>query len=137
MAQLYFGNDPDRLMPAGLPYDMRQSCVNNPAIPWVEDIEGDDLTNIENDKNLRNQGYMKAPNYFTTSGTKGVSSVRNASPGSPGLRRIVSRQYMKPNETYYLRFKSALKKMDAEWFLDFIEIVPKEVYDGAVDEDIW
>jgi hypothetical protein len=63
--------------------------------------------------------------------------VRNASPNSPGLRRIVSRQYMKPNETYYLRFKSALKKMDAEWFLDFIEIVPKEVYDGAVDEDIW
>ncbi len=137
MAQLYFGNHPDRLMPAGLPYDMRQSCVNNPAIPWVEDIEGDDLTNIENDKNLRNQGYMKAPNYFTTSGTKGVSSVRNASPSSPGLRRIVTRQSMKPNETYYLRFKSALKKMDAEWFLDFIEIVPKEVYDGAVDEDIW
>ena len=137
MGQLYFGSHPDRLMPAGLPYDMRQSCVNNPAIPWVEDIEGDDLTNIENDKNLRNQGYMKAPNYFTVSGTKGATSVRNATPSSPGLRRIVTRQSMKPNETYYLRFKSALKKMDAEWFLDFIEIVPKEVYDGAVEEEIW
>jgi hypothetical protein len=44
---------------------------------------------------------------------------------------------MSPEKTYYLRYKSALKKMDAEWFLDFIEIVPKEVYDGAVDEDIW
>ena len=137
MAQLYFGEHPDRLQPAGLPYDMRQSCVNNPAIPWVLDVEGDDLANIENDKNLRNQGYMKAPNYFTISGTKGAESARNASPSSPGLRRIVTRQSMSPEKTYYLRYKSALKKMDAEWFLDFIEIVPKEVYDGAVDEDIW
>ena len=80
---------------------------------------------------------MKAPNYFTIAGTKGAESARNASPSSPGLRRIVARQSMSPEKTYYLRYKSALKKMDAEWFLDFIEIVPKEVYDGAVDEDIW
>ena len=138
MAQLYIGDDINRLLPAGLPYDMRQSCSNNPAIPWVADVEGDDLTNIENDKNLRQQGYMKAPNYFVQSDKTGTDeTVRNASPSSPGLRRIVTRQKLEPEKTYYLRYKSALKKMDAEWFLDFIEIVPKEVYDGATEEDIW
>ena len=137
MAQMYFGTDPDRLMPAGLPYDMRQSCSNNPAIPWVADIEDDVQTNIENDKNLRNQGYMKAPNMITTTGSKGLEPVRNTSPSTPGLRRIVTRQRMEPGTTYYLRYKSALKKLDAQLYVDFIEIVPKEVYNGAEVEDIW
>ena len=137
MAQMYFGTDPDRLQPAGLPYDMRQSCQNNPAIPWVKDIDDDVQTNIENDKNLRNQGYMKAPNMITTTGSKGLEPVRNTSPSTPGLRRIVTRQRMDPETTYYLRYKSALKKLDAQLYVDFIEIVPKEVYNGAEVEDIW
>ena len=137
MAQMYFGTDPDRLQPAGLPYDMRQSCQNNPAIPWVTDDPDDIQTNIENDKNLRNQGYMKAPNIITESGSKGLNTIRDASPATPGLRRIVTRQRMDPETTYYLRYKSALKKLDAQLYVDFIEIVPKEVYNGAEVEDIW
>ena len=137
MAQMYFGTDPDRLQPAGLPYDMRQSCQNNPAIPWVVDDPDDIQTNIENDKNLRNQGYMKAPNIITTSGSKGLDPIRDASPATPGLRRIVTRQRMDPETTYYLRYKSALKKLDAQLYVDFIEIVPKEIYNGAEVEDIW
>ena len=137
MAQMYFGTDPDRLQPAGLPYDMRQSCQNNPAIPWVTDDPDDIQTNIENDKNLRNQGYMKAPNIITSSGSKGLETIRDASPATPGLRRIVTRQRMDPETTYYLRYKSALKKLDAQLYVDFIEIVPKEVYNGAEVEDIW
>ena len=137
MAQMYFGTDPDRLQPAGLPYDMRQSCQNNPAIPWVTDDPDDIQMNIENDKNLRNQGYMKAPNIITSSGSKGLETIRDASPATPGLRRIVTRQRMEPGTTYYLRYKSALKKLDAQLYVDFIEIVPKEVYNGAEVEDIW
>ena len=137
MAQMYFGTDPDRLQPAGLPYDMRQNCQNNPAIPWVVDDPDDIQMNIENDKNLRNQGYMKAPNIITSSGSKGLETIRDASPATPGLRRIVTRQRMEPGTTYYLRYKSALKKLDAQLYVDFIEIVPKEVYNGAEVEDIW
>jgi hypothetical protein len=44
---------------------------------------------------------------------------------------------MEPGTTYYLRYKSALKKLDAQLYVDFIEIVPKEVYNGAEVEDIW
>jgi hypothetical protein len=46
MAQIYFGSEPYKLSPAGLPYDMRQS-VGTAAIPWVAD--GDDAAvNAEN-----------------------------------------------------------------------------------------
>jgi hypothetical protein len=103
----------------------------------VADDPDDIQMNIENDKNLRNQGYLKAPNIITTSGSKGLTTIRNESPATPGLRRIVTRQRMEPGTTYYLRYKSALKKLDAQLYVDFIEIVPKEVYNGAEVEDIW
>jgi hypothetical protein len=74
---------------------------------------------------------------ITTTGSKGLEPVRNTSPSTPGLRRIVTRQRMEPGTTYYLRYKSALKKLDAQLYVDFIEIVPKEVYNGAEVEDIW
>lgn len=52
MAQIYFGPDPYRMSPVGLPYDMRQSVSeSNPEIPWSEDT-GDEETDTENDKAL-------------------------------------------------------------------------------------
>ena len=126
MAQIYFGSDPLRLVPAGLPYDMRQS-VGTAAIPWVAD--GDDAAvNAENDKNMRNQGYMKAPNYFCITNGKGDPAA---------LRRIVTVSEMSSDKTYYLRFKSALKKLDSQLFLDYFEIVPTSVFNGVKAEDIW
>ena len=71
MVQIYFGNDPLRLAPAGLPYDQRQQVSeSNPDIPWVADVE-DDAVNAENDKNMRNLGYLKGPQYFTMTGNAG------------------------------------------------------------------
>lgn len=137
MAQIYFGSDPLRLVPAGLPYDMRQS-VGTAAIPWVAD--GDDAAvNAENDKNMRNQGYMKAPNYFCITNGKGdpADVVRNIGGASAALRRIVTVSEMSSDKTYYLRFKSALKKLDSQLFLDYFEIVPTSVFNGVKAEDIW
>lgn len=137
MAQIYFGSDPLRLVPAGLPYDMRQT-VGTSAIPWVAD--GDDAAvNAENDKNMRNQGYMKAPNYFCLTNGKGSAEdvVRNIGGSSAALRRIVTVSEMSANKSYYLRFKSALKKLDSQLFLDYFEIVPTSVYNGVSAEDIW
>jgi murein L,D-transpeptidase YafK len=44
---------------------------------------------------------------------------------------------MEANKTYYLRFKTALKKTDSQFFMDFFEIVPTNVYNGTLPEDIW
>ena len=137
MCQIYFGSDPDRLMPAGLPYDMRQEPKpTNPTFPFVPD--GDDwLVNTENDKNLRNQGYMKGPQYFTVTNGNADITVRQRSGTALGVRRIVTIADMKANETYYLRFKTALKKTDSQFFMDYFEFASTTVYNGPTAEDIW
>ena len=53
------------------------------------------------------------------------------------LRRIVATKRMEPGKSYYLRYKSALKKLDSQLQIDYIEIVPKEVFGGNEAEDVW
>ena len=88
---------------------------------------------------MRNQGYMKAPNYFCITNGKGdpADVVRNIGGASAALRRIVTVSEMSSGKTYYLRFKSALKKLDSQLFLDYFEIVPTSVFNGVKAEDIW
>lgn len=137
MAQIYFGEDPHRLSPVGLPYDMRQTVdKNNTEIPWEADVD-DDETNAENDKNMRNHGYLKGPNYFTITDGKATTPVRQRSGGVACVRRIITIADMEPGKTYYLRFKSALKKLDSQFFLDYFEFVPNNIYNGTTPEDIW
>lgn len=133
MCQLYFGEDMNRLKPTGLPYDLRQSApsVN---IPWVDDSDLDETTCIENDKNMRNQGYMKGPQHFGWTDGKGENMSRDY---NGHLRRIVTVERLEPGKNYYLRYKSALKKLDSQLQIDYIEIVPKEVYSGNEAEDVW
>ena len=53
------------------------------------------------------------------------------------LRQIISRKFMSPDETYYLTFKNVLDA-PKELYLDYFEIVAKEVYDNPeTPEDIW
>ena len=134
MAQIYFGDDPDRLQPVGLPYDMRQwPGPDNPAIPWIEDSE-DPETNQLIQKNLRNQGYLKAPVYYTVCNGVGDNPARNR---AGNLRRIITVADMKADKKYYLRYKSALKKSDSQCQLDYIEYASKAVYNGVKSENFW
>lgn len=140
MAQPYVGQDPNDLAPTGLPLDLRQSVDPsvNAALNWQDDVE-DAETNFENDKNLRNQGYMKAPLYFMLSDGKASVTAR-ALPFDkvmPVVRRIIVQQYMKANTNYYIRFKSALKQTDAQFFLDYFEYCPSNIYNGNEAEDPW
>ena len=132
MCQIYFGDSPVNLSPAGLPVDMRLDG-DNENIGWVADNKDADIT-AENDKSMRNHGYMKAPKAFTACDGKGETNLRDT---KAVLRRIMVSAYMYPNKTYYLRFKSALNKTDAQFFSDYFEFVPKSVYNGTTAEDIW
>lgn len=135
MAQIYFGDDPYQLEPAGLPCDMRQvASESNINCPWIKDTD-DEITNIENDKNMRNQGYMKAPRYYTrNSNSNNPDNLRDL---NNAVRRIITTKYLRSGETYYIRFKTALKKLDAQFFLDYFEYVPANIYNGAEPEDVW
>lgn len=137
MAQLYIGDDPNNLQPAGLPYDMRQSVINNENIGFVSD-GNDENVNAENDRNMRNHGFMKAPRYAQLPDGSGTSTVLRKVEAATGcLRRIVVQQHFEKNKTYYIRFKSALEKSDAQFFMDYFEFCSSMVYNGTVPEDQW
>ena len=137
MCQIYFGSDPDRLSPAGLPYDMRQAPEpTNPSFPFIPD--GKDWTiNFENDKMLRNQGYMKGPQYYCITNGRADVTVRQRPGTMLGVRRIVTTADLKADETYYLRFKTVLKKTDSQFYMDYLEFASPLVYNGPTAEDIW
>ena len=136
MAQIYFGDNPDNLQPAGLPYDLRQSANNNPAMPWVADT-GSEAVDIENDNALRIQGFMKGPRYFTMTDGNGNQQARSFGGDYPCMRRILLTTQMSADKTYYLRFKTALENTDSQFFLDYFEFCPSIVYNGTESEDQW
>lgn len=137
MFQVYFGDSPDRTSPIGLPIDQRESVSMIPGNPWVDDSGLSEASIRENDRNLRNQSYMKSPNYFTVDGSKGLTTTRNATPNSPALRRILTTQYMEPGKSYYLRFKSAVEASNKQFMLDYFEFVPVSIVNAVEPEDIW
>ena len=107
-------------------------CDAKYIVGWAKDEE-DQEVNIEIEKQMRNKGYMKAPNSIYTIGTK--QTMRTV---SKILRRIIIREEMKKDETYYIQFKSVLDDINTQFFFDYIEFCPKEVYDNPqTPEDIW
>lgn len=138
MAQVYFGDDPDNLPATGLPVDMRLTA-QNPQIGWVADDENDPTVAIENDRAMRNRGYMKAPQIFGFTNANGVStSARSTgSLSESAYRKILWRGDLKAGKKYYVRFKSVLASNYGQFDMDYWELVPKSIYDGAVAEDIW
>jgi hypothetical protein len=77
---------------------------------------------------------MKGPKHFGWTDGQGTRMSRSY---NGHIRRIVTTQRLEPNKSYYLRYKSALNKLDSQLQIDYIEIVPKEVYAGAEAEDVW
>ena len=102
---------------------------------WVIDGK-DESVNAENDKNMRNRGWMKAPRSFTVTDGKGETDLRNLGSGEI-LRRIITVQRLEKGKTYYLRFKSALNQSDAQFFSDYFEYVPRRGFNGTEPEDQW
>lgn len=136
MVQIYFGEE-NRTQAVGLPYDMRQTVGSyNSTIPWVEDVE-DEVVNAENDRKLRNAGYLKGPQYIMVTNGRSDMPVRQRGGGAAALRRIITVAEMQAGKTYCLRFKNVLQKSDSQFFLDYLEFVPVQVAKGPVPEDIW
>ena len=95
---------------------------------------GDDDYDSEVDKRLRNNGVMKGAKSVCADGTASdIERNRNSN-----LRYIIVRQTMDPDKTYYMKVKSVLDSEDKEFYMDYLEYCPKEVYDNPeTPEDIW
>lgn len=130
MAQIYLGTNPNNLPPEGIPLDLRVGGSSS-SVGWVSDTDlGSDEEIDDKDKAMRNLGYMKGPKYFyPASGISGRDCTNC-------LRRIIYTGQLEAGETYYIRFKSVLQS-SAEFFFDYLEIVPKSIYNGEVAEDKW
>ncbi len=134
MCQVYFGTDPENLVPQDIPLDMNLhgATTGNP-MGWLVDQEDEEI-NAETDKKMRNYRFMKGPNSYYA-GNKGANIARNDQYTN---RRIIVRQEMDPDEVYYLKFKSVLEDPSWEFYLDYLEFCAKEVYDNPlIPEDIW
>lgn len=132
--QIYWGDNRSRLVPQGVPIDIRMGGkyfhTTQGDLPhsmgWEEDTDDDDY-NAVIDKNLRSHDYMKGP-LIMEEGRKWETC----------LRRIIVRQQMDPETTYYLRMKSATDYTTLLLVLDFFELCSKEVYDNPnFPEDVW
>lgn len=129
--QVYFGSDPNNLPVAGIPIDIRKTLQDGNT-GWEAESEDDMDFNAEVDKRMRNNGYMHGILGITGDGHQGERSDTRIS------RRILARQVLDPNETYYIRMKSVLDEKQNEFFMDYMELCPKEVYDNPeTPEDVW
>ena len=130
MAQVYLGTDKNNLAAQGIPLDLRKG---NAAVGWVADKTGEDDFNNEVEKQMRNLGYLKGPVY-TTLTPGGTNTLRAKGEIS---RRIIYTGRFEEGKTYYIRFKSVLDKTDSQFFFDYMEFVPRSVYNGTQAEDKW
>lgn len=138
MTQMYFGDNPDNLPAIGLPLDMRAE-YSSPNIGWVKDDPDDPESARENDKDMRNHGYMKGPKLYGLLSTSGVSTSFRDGNGSNmlSMRYIVYRGPLKAGKIYYIRFKNVLTNPSAQLFCDYFEFVPRSIYNGEGRESIW
>lgn len=141
MAQVYFGTRRDRMSVTGIPMDLRlgglEMRMPGTTVPsnvgWEADTDDEEYNNSVT-KAMRTKGFMKAPNSWTNQ-FGSSNSVRTFHYMS---RRIILSAYLQPYQNYYIRFKSVLEEEAKEFYMDYFEYVPKEVYDNPEEsEDIW
>ena len=126
----------------GIPLDLRigPTTVNTTTLSfpsflgWEPDT-GDEDYDAEIDKQLRNKGFMKGSSIHYAGGPGSGKPARASELNS---RRIIVRQTMDPDETYYIRFKTVINDITLYLYMDYLEYCAKEVYDNPeTPEDIW
>ena len=103
--------------------------MTDPSVGWVKDSELEGTTAIESlDKSMKNRGWMKGSDAQLT-----VNGDKHRDINTMG-RKILATEYMTSNTDYYIRIKQILDDNKAEFLFDYIELVPKSVYDMTEDK---
>lgn len=119
VTQVYIDNKP-----IGIPLDLRITA-NDPRIGSILDSQTDD-NGFENDKMMRNRGYMKAP---TT-----VFSGKVLRNEPTALRRIIGTFTFTDYAAHTIRYKSVDGSTTKQCEMDYFEFVPKSIYSPASGE---
>lgn len=117
----------------GIPVDLKIAATN-PRIGYIADDETED-NGVENDKTMRNHGYMKAPETFTAyfQSTDG-SSKKTARSYNGAIRYIITTQKFSGNDNW-LRMKQVDENDKMEGMHDYIEMVPTGIVNSYIPED--
>jgi hypothetical protein len=119
VAQMYLDHEP-----CGIPLNMT-ILASNANIGWVADDPNNMDAAAENDKMMRNRGYMKGPNSIKLSTNGSVLRSNEQS-----LRRIVITKRFTETKPHYLRVKSVEELETRQFHLDYIELVPSSVWES-------
>ena len=146
ITQIYFGYDRDNMTPTGIPLDMNM-VGSDPKVGMIQDAglfddinmdpiynTGGQTTITENDKAMRNLGYMKGPYAMYRVNADRVSKGARITNNWWYLRHIVTTHEFN-EKPVYLRFRKVDERSNRILNIDFVEIVPRSVYNGATLED--
>jgi hypothetical protein len=122
VCQIYVDNKP-----IGIPLNLAITAAD-PKIGWLLDVETED-DGYENDKTMRNRGYMKGPN---TIWWGKVNKTQRES--STNLLRVVGTFSFDKYEAHTIRLKSVTGDSQKEAMLDYFEWVPKSIYNPVSGE---
>ncbi|MBR3613110.1 MAG: fasciclin domain-containing protein [Bacteroidaceae bacterium] len=117
----------------GIPTDMRMDEANKNRIGWFADEELTEDEISDEEKAMRNRGYMKAPASILVGNKTPMRDSSNA------MRRIVATNLdLEPTkEGHWLRVKNVTEaSVGAEEFnQDYLEIVPKSIYNNPANPE--
>jgi hypothetical protein len=108
----------------GIPVDMRNTAENIAFIGWFDEEEMTEDDIRENDKAMRNRGFMKAP------ASCHVTSEKNSMRESDLAMRKIIDTYRLDKGDHWLRFKDVMEGSTGtlnEFNQDYLEIVPTSV----------
>lgn len=140
IVQFYLGNSSDRskMTPCDIPLDQNVQATST-TVGWTNPTnDGDNGAAV--DRAMHNRGWMRGPNYFGNKiNGEGTLARYNGTGGQQHLRRIVTKQYFEQGKDYWFRCKTAMpENTEAQFELDYIELVPVNVYNNPyLTEDIF
>ena len=146
ITQIYFGYDTSNMQPTGIPLDMNRIGTDAKVGMIRDDYLFDDInydissntsgltTITENDKAMRNLGYMKGPAAMYRVNNDRVTKGQKCTNDLWYLRHIVTTQQL-TGDPFYLRFRKVDERTGRLLNIDFIELCPRSVYNGNTSED--
>lgn len=140
IVQFYLGHSSDRstMTPCDIPLDQNVD-LKSTTVGWTDpNTDGDNGAAV--DKAMHNRGWMRGPNYFSNKKYGEGSTARFKSDGGQHhIRRVVTKRYFKQGEENWFRCKTAMpENTEAEFELDYIELVPVNVYNHpSLTEDVF
>ncbi len=111
---------------AGIPVDLRWNDATDKLVGWFSDTGLTEDQISDNDKAMRNRGYMKGPASIVLEDNDGIVTMRS---GEQPLRKIIG-TYRLDKGDHWLRFKDVSENSNGvlkQFEQDYLELVPVNV----------